>query len=156
MEQLSDLSVLNTVAEVELVYRSKVKPSERPAVKSSKDCYQLFLQSWDENRIEFVEQFKIMLLNKANKVLGILELSTGGVTGTIADPKLIFMAALKSNACNIILSHNHPSGNLQPSQADKEITRKIKSGGDLLDIKILDHVIVTREGYFSFADEGLL
>ncbi len=122
MEQLMNLSGLNMVAEVELVYKNKIKPSERPLVKSSKECYQLLLQTWDENKIEFVEQFKVVLMNRAQRVLGIYELSTGGVTGTVADPKLVFTAALKANACNIILSHNHPSGNLKPSRADEELT----------------------------------
>jgi DNA repair protein RadC len=156
MEQLMNVSTLNLVAEVELVYKSKVKPSERPLVKSAKDCYQLLLQTWDENKIEFVEQFKIVLLNKAQRVLGIYELSTGGVAGTVADPKLVFTAALKANACTIILSHNHPSGNLKPSLADEALTRRIYAAGKFLDIKVLDHIIVTSEGYYSFADEGLL
>lgn len=156
MEQLMNLSVLNMVAEVELVYKNKVKPSERPIVKSSKDCYDLLRLTWDENKIEFVEQFKVVLMNRAQKVLGIYELSTGGVAGTVADPKLIFMAALKANACNLILSHNHPSGNPKPSRADEELTKKIKEAGMYLDIKVLDHIIVTSEGYYSFADEGVL
>ena len=156
MEQLMNLSVLNMVAEVELVYKNKVKPSERPIVKSSKECYELLLQIWDENKIEFVEQFKVVLMNRAQRVLGIYELSTGGVAGTVADPKLVFTAALKANACNIILSHNHPSGNLKPSRADEELTKKIKEAGTYLDIKVLDHIIVTNEGYYSFADEVLL
>ncbi len=156
MEQLMNLSVLNMVAEVELVYKNKVKPSERPMVKSSKECYELLLQTWDENKIEFVEQFKVVLMNRAQRVLGIYELSTGGVAGTVADPKLVFTAALKANACNIILSHNYPSGNLKPSRADEELTRKIKQAGTYLDIKVLDHVIVTSEGYYSSADEGVL
>ena len=105
MEQQMDLSVLSTVAEIELVYKSKVKPSERPKVTSTKDSYNLLLQTWDENKIEFVEQFKVVLMNRAHRVLGIYELSTGGVTGTVADPKLVFMAALKANACCLILSH---------------------------------------------------
>lgn len=156
MEQQMNLYSLNMVAEVELVYKSKVKPSERPLVKSAKECYGLLRLTWDENKIEFVEQFKVVLLNRAQRVLGIYELSTGGVSGTIADPKLIFMAALKANACNIILSHNHPSGNLKPSRADEELTRKIKEAGKYLDIKVIDHIIVTSEGYYSFADEGLI
>ena len=156
MENVMNLSVLNKVAEVELIYKSKVKPSERPQVKTSKDCYQLLLQTWDENKLEFVEQFKVVLLNRAQRVLGIYELSTGGVSGTVADPKLVFIAALKANACNIILSHNHPSGNLKPSRTDEDLTRKIKEAGNFLDIKVIDHIIVTGEGYYSFADEGLL
>jgi len=156
MENVMNVSVLNMVTEVELVYKSKVKPSERPQLKTSKDSYQLLLQTWDENKIEFVEQFKVVLMNRAQRVLGIYELSTGGVTGTVADIKLVFMAALKSNACSLIISHNHPSGNLKPSRAVEDLTHKIKAAGTLLDIQVLDHVIVTTEGYFSFADEGLL
>ena len=156
MENVMDLSVLNTVSEVELVYKSKVKPSERPQIKTSRESYQLLLKSWDSNRIEFIEQFKVILMNRANRVLGIYELSTGGVTGTVADIKLVFMAALKANACSLIVSHNHPSGNLKPSMADEELTRKMKAAGTVLEIKVLDHVIVTTEGYFSFADEGMI
>lgn len=102
MEQLMNLSELNIVSEVELVYKTKVKPSQRPLVKSAKDCYELLRLTWGENKIEFVEQFKVVLLNQPQRVLGIYELSTGGVTGTVADPKLVFTAALKANACNII------------------------------------------------------
>ena len=156
MESVKDLSLLNKVAEVQLVYKTKVKPSERPQIKTSKDCYEVLKQSWDKDKIEFVEQFKVILINKAQKLLGIYELSTGGITGTVADPRLVFIAALKANACSVILSHNHPSGNLKPSKADEELTRKIKNGGLLLDITVLDHIIMTSESYFSFADEGLL
>lgn len=145
------------VAEVELIYKSKVKASDRPKVTTSLDAFKLFKQHWDKNKIEFIEQFKVLFLNRANKVLGIFELSTGGVTGTIADPKLIFMAALKLNACNIILCHNHPSGNLKPSSADEQLTQKIKEAGKYLDLPVIDHLIISGEdSYYSFADEGLL
>ena len=156
MENVQNLSLLNTVAEVELIYKTTVKPSQRPQLKTSNDCYQILKLHWDENKIEFVEQFKVILLNKAQRVLGICEISSGSVTGTIADPKLIFMAALKSNCTSIILSHNHPSGNLKPSSSDEQLTNKIKLGAGLLDIAVLDHIIISSEGYFSFADEGLL
>lgn len=89
-------------------------------------------------------------------MLGIYEVSSGGITGTVADPKLIFVAALKASACGIIISHNHPSGNLKPSRPDEDLTAKIKQAGKFLDIQVLDHVIVTSEGYYSFADEGVL
>ena len=144
------------VAEVELIYKSKVKASDRPKINSSKDAAELLTALWNENKIDFVEQFKVLLLNRANRVLGIIELSTGGVTGTVADPKLVFVAALRGNCTGIIISHNHPSGNLEPSKADEELTQKIKNAGLFLDIKLLDHVIVTSSGYYSFADEGLL
>ncbi len=157
MEQLTlNLPEWTRVAEVELIYKTKIKPSERPKITSSKDSYNLLLQCWDMDKIELQEQFKVMLLNRSNKVLGIFEVSSGGITGTVADPKLIFMAALKASACGIIISHNHPSGNLKPSRPDEELTRKIKEAGRLLDIQVLDHVIVTNEGYYSFADEGLI
>ena len=84
------------------------------------------------------------------------EVSTGGITGTVADPRVIFVAALKANCSAIIISHNHPSGNLNPSRQDEELTQKIKNGDEFLDIKLLEHIIVTDEGYFSFSDEGLL
>lgn len=144
------------VAEIQLTYKSKVKASERPKIANSKDAYELFLENWDSTKIEFVEQFKVMLTNRANKVLGIFELSNGGVSGTVADPKLIFAAAIKANACGLILAHNHPSGTTQPSQSDISLTRKIKEGGKLLEIQLLDHIIVTLESHFSFADEGLI
>jgi len=156
MESIWNVSALYNVAEVELVYRSKVKASERPKIVTSKDAYNVLLKSWDENKIELVEQFKVLFLNQANKVLGIFEVSTGGITGTVADPRVIFAAALKANCCAIIISHNHPSGNLKPSRQDEELTQKIKQGGQLLDIKLLDHIILTAEEYFSFGDEGLL
>ncbi len=97
-----------------------------------------------------------MFLNRANKALGAYEVSTGGISGTVADPRIIFAAALKANCCGIILSHNHPSGNLKPSRQDEELTQKIKQGGQLLEINLLDHLIITPEGYFSFSDEGLI
>ncbi|MEX2592880.1 MAG: JAB domain-containing protein [Anditalea sp.] len=144
------------VAEIQLSYRSNVKPSQRPKITSSKEAYEILLENWDEDKLEFVEQFKVILLNRANRVLGIYEASTGGVSGTVADPKLIFGAAIKANASGILLSHNHPSGQLKPSDADIKLTKKLKDGGQYLEISVLDHIIVTSEGYYSFADEGLL
>jgi DNA repair protein RadC len=98
----------------------------------------------------FVEQFKVILLNAGNRVLGICTLTTGTGTNTMTDPKLIFAVAIKSNAVSIILPHNHPSGNLFPSQADIEIRQKIKMGGGFLDINVVDHIIVTSEGFYSW------
>src|SRR5690606_18084240 len=126
------------VAEIKLSYRNKVKPCDRPKVTCSTDSYNVLKESWDTGKIEFVEQFKVLLLNRANRVLGLYEVSTGGVAGTVADPKLIFAAALKACASGIILCHNHPSGNLKPSAADLQLTKKMKQGGELLDIPVLD------------------
>jgi DNA repair protein RadC len=146
----------NMVSEVELVYKSKVKSSDRPQLKSVFDVAEFLKQNWDENKIELLEQFKVVFLNRNHRVLGIYEVSSGGVSGTVADAKLIFMAALKINACTLIISHNHPSGNLCPSEADKKLTQRIKEAALLLDILLLDHIILTNEGYYSFANEGLL
>lgn len=147
---------LHQVAEIQLTYKPTVKASLRPKIDSSKAAYEVLLENWDSSQIEFIEQFKVMFLNRANKVLGILNVSTGGIIGTVADPKVIFGAALKTAACGIIVSHNHPSGNLNASHADTQLTNKLKEAGKLLEIYLLDHIIVTKEGYFSFADEGLI
>ena len=151
MEQLS-----LTVTEIELVYKTKVKASDRPKIEGVTDTYNFLLKTWDENKLELQEQFKVLLLNRAHRVLGIYDLSSGGVTGVIADPKLIFAAALKANASSIILAHNHPSGDLCPSRADEDLTRKISQAGKLLDIIVLDHLIIAKHDYYSFADHGLI
>jgi DNA repair protein RadC len=140
---------------VERTYKTKVKASQRPQISSSGAAYGLFKQVWEEGKIELVEQFKVQLLNRSNKVLDLVNISSGGVSGTVVDPKIIFVAALKANACALITCHNHPSGNLRPSRADEELTQKIKSAGSLLDIKLLDHLILTADSYYSFAEEGL-
>jgi len=121
MEKLQDQISFFQVSEISVVYTPKFKVSERPRVTSSKEVYGILFNNWDLNKIGFQEQFKIMLLNRANKVIGIYEVSSGGMNGTVADPKLIFSAALKSFATSIILSQNHPSGNLKPSNADFKI-----------------------------------
>jgi DNA repair protein RadC len=144
------------VAEIQLSYKSKVAASSRPKISSSKDAEKVLRETWDSDKLELVEQFKILLVNRAHKVLGILEVSQGGIAGTVADPKIIFVSALKAAACGIILAHNHPSGNLNASQADIDLTKKLKEAGKFLEIQILDHIIITSEKYFSFADEGLL
>jgi DNA repair protein RadC len=144
------------VAEVELVYRSKVKASERPKITCSNDAYDVLMESWEEGKLELLEQFKIVLLDRSHRVLGIFQASSGGICGTVVDPKLIFTTALKTRSCSLILSHNHPSGNLKPSEADLKLTRKIKQAGEILEINVLDHLINTSEGYYSFADEGVM
>ena len=144
------------VAEVSLTYATKVKPSERLAVKCSRDAHKIFFDSWDTATIEHKETVKMLLLNRANKVLGITTISEGGLSGTLMDVRMIFQYAIKGNACGIIIAHNHPSGNINPSESDQKITRKIKEAGNLLDIQLLDHIILTpeKEIFRSFADEG--
>lgn len=116
----------------------------------------MLISIWNTEIIGFIEEFKILLLNRAHRVIGIYDVSSGGICGTVADPRVIFAAAIKSCATSIILAHNHPSGNLTPSEADISLTRKLKDGGLILDIKVLDHIILSQEGYYSFTDEGLI
>ncbi|MBT2561581.1 JAB domain-containing protein [Pedobacter sp. ISL-68] len=108
---------------------------------------------WQLGRIELLEEFKVILLNTSNRVLGIVDISVGEVQGTLADPKIIFSVALKTNSSKLILAHNHPSGNLNPSDADKRLTKKLIDGGKLLDIEVCDHLIIHENSYFSMADE---
>lgn len=155
MEQLS-IQHLFRVNEIELSYRNTTPYQDRIQVTSSATAYEILRHAWDENRMELVEQFKILLLDHKNNCLGICDISTGGIGACIADPKIIFATALKARATGIILAHNHPSGNLDPSQHDKDLTHKLKEGGRLLDIMVFDHLIVTPWNYRSFADEGLM
>ena len=148
--------ILAQVSEVQLSYRSKVSAKDRPMVRNSQDTYDILMQIWDQDTLELAESFKVLFLNRANRVMGVYSLSHGGMTGTVADPKLVFIAALKAAACNIILAHNHPSGNLTPSSADISLTEKMVQAGKFLDINVLDHLIVTTDGYLSFADDGLM
>jgi DNA repair protein RadC len=146
-----------TISEVRLVYRTKVKASNRLQIKCSKDAFDIFMGNWDQDTLEHIEEFKLLLMNRSNSVLGILSVSKGGISGTVTDIRLIYQAAIKSNASGIIVCHNHPSGNLNPSESDTKITQKIKEAGNLMDIQLLDHLILTTDdSYYSFADNGLL
>ena len=143
------------VAEISLRYHSRTKISEAAKVTNSKDSFNILLSRWNLDELQIRESFKIILLNRNNRVKGICTISQGGVSGTVADPKIIFSTALKSLSCGIILAHNHPSGNISPSNADITLTQRMVDAGKLLDISILDHIIIgTTETYYSFADEG--
>ena len=143
------------LAEIELSY--KPKKSHHPIIKSSADVYFHLLRFFPEETIALQERFVAGYVNRANRLIGACVISTGGMTGTVADPKIIMAVALKSGATGILLAHNHPSGNMQPSVADLEITKKIQSACNFLDIKLLDHIIVVpQQTYLSFVDEGLL
>ncbi|MCE5347160.1 MAG: JAB domain-containing protein [Bacteroidales bacterium] len=148
---------INKVAEVRLSYKTKVNPSDRPVIKQSKDAYDIFISQWNPDTLEYVEEFKILLLNRANKVLGTASISLGGTAGTITDVKIILQYALKTNALGLIACHNHPSGNLNPSESDSKLTKKLKDAATIMDIQLLDHIIIAPGGgYYSFADEGML
>jgi DNA repair protein RadC len=142
------------MAALELGKRREAEPlGEYDKITSSKDVFRImhpYIGDLDH------EQFWILMLNNSNKVTYKFPLSKGGITATMVDTRLLFKRVLAQGATALILAHNHPSGTLQPSQADKTITQKIQKAGELLDIKVLDHIIVTEKTYFSFADESIL
>lgn len=142
-----------TVSEIKLSYHSKIKAADRPQIRSSQDSYEVFRTHWEDDQIDFVEQAKVLLLNQANRVLGICNLSSGCINSTVVDARMVFAAALKSNASKVILAHNHPSENLQPSETDRRLTTQLKQAGEFMSIPLLDHLIVTRRGYYSFTDD---
>lgn len=144
------------LAEIETVYKTKQKVSEMPVLKSHEDTDKYLRSVWNMNKIEHVEEFIIVPLNRANRALGWVKISTGGITGLMADSRVIFQVALLANASQIILSHNHPSGNLKPSQEDINITKNLVRCGEILNIKVVDHIIISTEGFYSFANEGIL
>lgn len=142
------------VSEIKVKFVPKFKVSECPKITNSKDAYQVLMQVWDKGLMTFLEEFKVILLNNANKVLGIIDLAKGGKDFVPVDMKVIFSIALKASASKIILAHNHPSGKLEPSPQDKAITNKSVEAGKVLDIEVCDHIIVSEDGYYSLKDEG--
>ena len=151
---IGEAKAMTIVAALELGRRRKERDSEeRPKIGGSIDAFHLLRSDFQD--IPY-EAFWIIMLNRANRVIRKYQVSQGGVTGTVADPKIIFKAALEELASGIILAHNHPSGNLTASQADIDLTKKLSAGGRLLEIQVLDHLIISGQKYFSFADEGLI
>lgn len=144
------------ISEISLNYKRKIKASDRPKVSCSKHAEKLFRENWNNLTINLFEEFKILLLDRNNSCMGIVLISKGGVSGTVVDAKLVFVAALKTRACGIILGHNHPSGNLKPSHSDISLTNRLVKGTQYLDLKILDHLILSDTDYTSFADENLV
>ncbi len=147
----------NKVNEIRISYREKIRTSKSDAIKSSDDAAKLIYKNWDESTIGLHESFKVLLLNNSNKIKGIYQLSSGGITGTLVDLRILFAVILKTLSVGVILVHNHPSGKLKPSEADKQLTTKIKDAAKLFDVNILDHLIIVPNGnYYSFADNGML
>lgn len=147
---------LSIVAEVTLSYLPKIRPSQRPTVKTSSDVYDVLVGFWNMDQIELRESFCVILLNTKNRVLGIVELSNGGFSSTVADVRMVFSVALKACATSIVVAHNHPSGNLKPSHADITLTNRLVSAGKILELPVQDHLILSSEGYVSLADEGYM
>ncbi|MDF2191387.1 JAB domain-containing protein [Paraflavitalea sp. CAU 1676] len=152
LEKVQDLHV----PLLELIYKADADRSKRPTVGNSLDAFEIFLVQWDWNKIELVKQLKILLLTNANKVLGISEVATGCMDKALFDPKFIFSAALLSGAGKIILGNNNTSGNVKPSREDFNATRSLALSGRLMGIEVVDHLIFSKDAWFSFADNGLM
>ncbi|MFO7658326.1 MAG: DNA repair protein RadC [Bacteroidales bacterium] len=149
---IGEAKAITIVAALELGKRRKLAEiTDKPSVKSSRDVYDIFHPLLADLPYE---EFWILLLNRSNRVVSKIKISQGGVAGTVIDNRLILKTAIENLASSIILCHNHPSGNLNPSEADTDITKKLKVAAEYMDIKLLDHIIVSDHAYFSFADEG--
>ena len=144
----------SNIPEITLKYKNG--NTKKVKIQSSKDSAEFLRNFFNEDTIELTESFVCVFLNRANNSIGWFKVSQGGLSGTIVDIRLILATALKCAASSIILAHNHPSGNTQPSNEDIKITNKVKAAGEYMDIKVLDHIILTDESYYSFADENLI
>lgn len=142
------------VAEIYVSYSTN--RTDKIKITNCRDTFDFIITNWNLDIIEFQEECKIVLVNRANFVLGIYELSKGGISGTVVDIRIILSVALKCNASGIILVHNHPSGNINPSEADKQVTKKLLNACNLLDIMLIDHFIISRDDFFSFKEVGLI
>jgi len=145
------------VNEIRISYKERIPAPFWQKISSSQDAAKMLFEHWDKQTIQVHESFKVVLLNNNNKVKGIYQLSKGGITGTLVDLRILFAVVLKSLSVAIILTHNHPSGTLKASEADKNLTQKIKKAAELFDVRILDHILIVPNGdYYSFADNGIL
>ena len=142
------------VAEIKVSYSTN--KADKIKLTNCRETFEFIISQWNLDIIEFQEECKIILVNRANFVLGIYELSKGGISGTVVDVRIILSVALKCNASGIILVHNHPSGNMTPSESDKKITRKLYQACDLLEIVLIDHFIVCKEKFYSFKQDGFI
>lgn len=151
---IGEAKAITIVAALELGRRRKeTEPEEKPKINSSKDAFDLLKGDLMDLHHE---EFWVLLLNRANRVIKKKRISEGGVSGTVADPKIIYKMALEDLASGIVVAHNHPSGNLTPSQSDIDLTKKLKEAGKFLEVQLLDHLIIAGQKYCSFADDGLL
>ncbi len=140
----------------EILISYKNKNQDAVKVSSSVDVYNFILNHWDDDTLDIQENVKMLLLNSSNTILGVYDVSRGSINSTVIDLRLVLSVALKCLASSIILVHNHPSGNINPSEQDREFTKKIKSACKFLEIQLFDHIIITRHDYYSFADNGYI
>lgn len=141
---------------ITVTFDKNVRKSDLPTITSSYEAYDVLRKIFNADTFDWTEEMILLCLNKADKVIGFYKISSGGFAGTVCDPKVVLTTALNGCASQIIIAHNHPSGNLKPSQADLNLTRKIKEVCQFLDMPLLDHIIISSEGYTSLADEGLI
>lgn len=144
----------NIVNEIKLSYSRKGN-CER-SIASSRDAMEIFREHFDGDEMDYRESFFALYLNQANKVLGIKKISESGISSTLVDVRIVLQAALLCNASGIIVAHNHPSGNLNPSSSDVKMTAQIKEASKVMDMTLLDHVILTSDSHYSFADDGMI
>lgn len=156
MEKKNQQTLKMGLPEFQISLKYKGKKSEIETVKDHNDAARICRACYDNSKIDWVEEMIVIALNQVNKVLGFYKISSGGITGTVADPRVIFQFALLSNATGLILSHNHPSGTLRPSNIDDQLTEKIVQAAKYFDIKIIDHIIITDESHYSYNENNKL
>lgn len=149
-------SIVIPEIKISIKFSKKIPVDSLITITGAESAAAAFRQIFDADTICWREEMLMLCLNQANKVVGFYKVSSGGMTGTVADSKIIMTIALQSVSTSIIIAHNHPSGNLKPSSADIDLTKKIKAAGELLDIKLLDHLIITDESFISFTEEGII
>ncbi|MCG9899546.1 MAG: JAB domain-containing protein [Hydrotalea sp.] len=148
-------TIMNLLTEITISYKPP-RDEEQITIRSSAKAYEVLLPSFDPDIICLQEEMKVLLLDKANHAIGVFSPHKGGIDATVVDIRIILATALKCAASGLILAHNHPSGNLKVSEQDKQLTKQMKEACTLLNLKVMDHLIITPKGYLSFADEGLL
>jgi DNA repair protein RadC len=154
--KLRDFEKSPRLSEIRAVYKSRKRPGERPQFREAKDAESYLRAIWNRRTLELAEDFLVICLNGNHEAMGWVKVSTGGLNASMIDPRLIFAIALQTASTALIFAHNHPSGSLDPSQQDKAVTQRLIEAGKLLGITVLDHLILTKESSFSFAENGLL
>jgi len=142
------------IPEIEIRYKNNNTIKKK--ITNSKDCYEIMKDFFNDDTFDLIEELVVLYFDTSNQTLGWFRVSQGGISSSVVDPRIIFGIGLKAGASSMIISHNHPSGQITPSPADNNITRKLVKGGKLLGINLLDHIVVTRTGYYSYADHGEL
>lgn len=145
-----------TASEIQIKYEPIVRPLDRPRIRTSEDSFKNCLLFFNADNLSIKEEAVALFLNRGNRVLGGYKVSSGGITGTVVDVRIVLSIALKCLASGVILAHNHPSGELTPSKVDNDLTQKLKEAAKLMDISLLDHLIITIDGYYSYADDGII